>query len=234
MVGLRRSGAPVRADLDYAGLNVHVDQTVARLNELGLGRGDRAGIVLPNGPEMASAFVSIAAATTTAPLNPNYRRKEYDFYLEDLGAKALIVEAGSASEAVASARSLGIAVVELAVPDGARAGEFELSADAGSKLGSATEPGPAGPDDVALVLHTSGTTSPPEDRPPTPSERLCIRQEHPSDAAFNPGGSVPQRHALVSHPWAHGTGSVFALDRCRSHMHTGVQCTEVLLMAGPS
>ncbi len=155
-------GAPGRADLDYAGLNEHIDQTVTRLNELGLGRGDRAGIVLPNGPEMASAFVSIAAATTTAPLNPNYRRKEYDFYLEDLGAKALIVEAGSTSEAVPSARSLGIAVVELAVPNGARAGEFELSADAGSELGSATEPGPAGPDDVALVLHTSGTTSRPK------------------------------------------------------------------------
>jgi acyl-CoA synthetase (AMP-forming)/AMP-acid ligase II len=111
---------------------------------------------------MASAFVSFAAVATTAPLNPSYRRKEYDFYLEDLGAKALVVEAGSDSEAVESARSLGIAVLEMRVPEGARAGEFELLADAGSNLGSPDSPGPAEPNDIALVLHTSGTTSRPK------------------------------------------------------------------------
>ena len=155
-------GAPGRRDLDYAGLREHVDRTVASLNALGLGRGDRVAIVLPNGPEMASAFVSIAAGTTTAPLNPNYRRKEYDFYLEDLGARALVVEKGSDSEAVESARSQGIAVLELQVPEGSRAGEFELLADSGSNLGSPGSPGPAQPDDLALVLHTSGTTSRPK------------------------------------------------------------------------
>ena len=155
-------GAPGRAYLDYAGLAEHVDHTVASLNDLGLGRGDRAAIVLPNGPEMASAFVSLAAGTTTAPLNPGYRRKEYDFYLEDLGAKALIVESGSESDAIDAARSLGIAVLELVVPEGARAGEFELEADPDVALGPTATPGPAEPDDVALVLHTSGTTSRPK------------------------------------------------------------------------
>jgi len=140
----------------------HVDRIVTSLNGLGLGRGDRAAIVLPNGPEMASAFVSIACGTTTAPLNPGYRRKEYDFYLDDLGAKALIVEAGSESEAVDAARSLGIAVLTLHVPEGARAGEFVLEADPGVDLGPAASPGPAEPDDIALVLHTSGTTSRPK------------------------------------------------------------------------
>ena len=155
-------GAPGRTPLDYGALVEHVDRTVSSLNELGLGRGDRAGIVLPNGPEMASAFVSIACGTTTAPLNPGYRRKEYDFYLEDLGAKALIVEAGSESEAIDSARSLGIAVLKLHVPEGAHAGEFELEADAEIDLGPTASPGLAGPDEVALVLHTSGTTSRPK------------------------------------------------------------------------
>ena len=154
--------APGRAPLDYAGLRAQVGWTVERLNELGIGRGDRVAIVLPNGPEMASAFVSIAAGATTAPLNPNYRRKEYDFYLEDLGAKALVVEAGSESDSVGSARSHGIAVLELHVPEGARAGEFELAADPACPLGPVSAPGPAGADDVALVLHTSGTTSRPK------------------------------------------------------------------------
>jgi acyl-CoA synthetase (AMP-forming)/AMP-acid ligase II len=155
-------GAPGRTFLDYTGLTEHVDRTVTTLNALGLGRGDRVAIVLPNGPEMASAFVSIAAGTTTAPLNPGYRRKEYDFYLEDLGAKALVVERGSESEAIDSARSLGIAVLVLSVPDGAPAGQFELKADPDVPLERSAPAGSAGPDDVALVLHTSGTTSRPK------------------------------------------------------------------------
>ena len=155
-------GAPDRGYLDYAGFAEHVDHTVASLNGLGLGRGDRVAIVLPNGPEMASAFVSLAVGTTTAPLNPGYRRKEYDFYLEDLGAKALIVESGSESEAVESARNLGISVLELRVPEGARAGQFEIEADPEVELGPTASPGSAEPDDVALVLHTSGTTSRPK------------------------------------------------------------------------
>ena len=55
----------------------------------GIGRGDRVAIVLPNGPEMATAFVASPRAPTTAPLNPAYREDEFDFYLSDLGAKAL-------------------------------------------------------------------------------------------------------------------------------------------------
>jgi len=154
-------GAPGRTSLDYAGLRAHVDRTVARLNELGLGRGDRVAIVLPNGPEMASSFISLACGVTTAPLNPAYRRKEYDFYLEDLGAKALVVEEGSDSEAIDSARALGAMIVRLRVPEGAPAGIFELDPE-GEPSGAPDQPGPAEPDDVALVLHTSGTTSRPK------------------------------------------------------------------------
>ena len=83
--------APGRAPLAYGGLRALCRNTVARLNALGLGRGDRIAIVLPNGPEMASAFVSVAAAATTAPLNPAYRADELDFYLSDIGAKAILV-----------------------------------------------------------------------------------------------------------------------------------------------
>ena len=63
--------------------------------QLGVGRGDRVAIVLPNGPEMAAAFLSVAAAAAAAPLNPAYRQDEFEFYLGDLNAKALIVEAAA-------------------------------------------------------------------------------------------------------------------------------------------
>ena len=142
-------GAPGRPSLSYGGLREHVDRTVYALNAMGLGRGERVSIVLPNGPEMASAFVSIAAGATTAPLNPGYKRKEYDFYLGDLGAKALVVEEGSESEAIDSARSLGIGVVELRVPDGAPAGAFDLVAqDSPANSGSGAGKKPTRPTQV--------------------------------------------------------------------------------------
>ena len=95
--------APDRPDLTYDGLRNHVAATVSALNERGIGRGDRVAIVLPNGPEMASAFVSMAAGATTAPLNPAYRQTEFEFYLSDLRAKAVVLAEGDDSPARAAA-----------------------------------------------------------------------------------------------------------------------------------
>src|SRR3984885_3077623 len=145
--------------LTYAGLRALIERTCATLNDLGIGLGDRVAIVLPNGPEMAAAFLSVASAATSAPLNPAYKQEEFEFYLEDLKAKGLIVEAGSDSSALRAAEKLGVAVLTLIPERQVAAGAFELS---GSPLGAAIRAGPAKPDDVALILHTSGTTSRPK------------------------------------------------------------------------
>ena len=71
---------------------------------MGIGRNDRVAIVLPNGPEMAAAFIAIACGATTAPLNPAYRAEEFDFYLSDLNAKALVILDGMESPARALPR----------------------------------------------------------------------------------------------------------------------------------
>ena len=118
--------APGRAPLDYRGLRALVAATTASLNAAGIGRNDRVAIVLPNGPEMATCFLACACAATSAPLNPAYRADEFEFYLDDLQAKALIVEHGSTSPAVEAARKLGVQVIELSVADGAPAGQFSL------------------------------------------------------------------------------------------------------------
>ena len=151
-------GAPGRPPLRYAELRAHVTRVVARLNGLGIGRNDAVAIVLPNGPEMASAFVSIGAAATTAPLNPAYRRDEFRFYLEDLDSKLLIVEHGSTSPAIEVAKDLGIEVATLRFDASQPAGLFELDGTPRTPRGD----GFANQDDVALVLHTSGTTSRPK------------------------------------------------------------------------
>ena len=151
-----------RPGLSYAGLRDLTAQTASTLNALGIGRNDRVAIVLPNGPEMAAAFVTVAACATTAPLNPLYTQDEYDFYLSDLKARALIVLDGSDSPAVAAAGARDIPVLRLTFDLDEPAGTFTLDAGDFAGTGGECHVGMAWPDDVALVLHTSGTTSRPK------------------------------------------------------------------------
>ncbi len=152
--------APSRPPLSFGGLRALVAGTVARLNALGVGRNDRVAIVLPNGPEMASCYIACASGVASAPLNPAYRADEFEFYLSDLNAKALIVERGSASPAVEVAKKLKVRVLELVSDAALPAGQFTLEGEA---VGPATANGGfAQPEDVSMVLHTSGTTSRPK------------------------------------------------------------------------
>ncbi|MBT5032319.1 MAG: AMP-binding protein [Proteobacteria bacterium] len=156
--------APGRKALSYDGLRTQVANTVQRLAELGVGRNDTVAIVLPNGPEMASAFISIGAAATTAPLNPTYGAEEFTFYLSDLKPKLLVVADNGAdntdSPVVACAEEQGINIARLSFQDTDPAGKFELSGDVSSDASTEVEYAQA--DDIGLVLHTSGTTSRPK------------------------------------------------------------------------
>jgi oxalate---CoA ligase len=177
-----------RAPLTYGALQAQVANTITALNALGIGRGDRVGIVLPNGPDMATAFVAVGAGATACPLNPAYRADEFEFYLSDLNAKALIVEKGSTSPAVEIAKKLGVNVIEL-TPQSA-AGAFTLSAE--KTCGAVSMPGAAQADDIVLVLHTSGTTSRPK-IVPLAQKNVCASASHisqtlglrPSDSGLN-------------------------------------------------
>ena len=91
--------APESTPLTWGALRELASRTIDALNAMGIGRGDRVAIVLRNSPEMATAFLSLAAGVATAPLNPGYREDEFDFYLGDLQPKALVVEAGVDSPA---------------------------------------------------------------------------------------------------------------------------------------
>ncbi len=164
--------APGRPTLTHGALRALAHRTVETLNGIGIGRGDRVAIVLPNGPEMAAAFLCIAAGACTAPLNPAYKEEEFAFYLEDLKAKALVVQEGVETPARAAAQKLGIPVLEL-LP-GAAAGEFSL---VGGRAHPAARPGMGEADDAALVLHTSGTTARPK-IVPLSQRNICASAAH--------------------------------------------------------
>ncbi|HTJ21205.1 MAG TPA: acyl--CoA ligase [Gemmatimonadaceae bacterium] len=152
--------APGGTPLSYRGLRALVADIAASLASHGIGPNDRVGIVLDNGPEMAAAFLGIGSAATAAPLNPSYRAEELEFYLTDLRAKLLVVAAGKETPAIGVAQKLNIPIARLVAHPERGAGTFELQYEGG---GGASQPVRAAtPDDIALVLHTSGTTSRPK------------------------------------------------------------------------
>ena len=147
--------APNRLALSYNGLRNHCDQIGKQLASQGLSNSDRVAIVLPNGPEMASAFLAVASYMSAAPLNPSYKQSEYAFYLEDLKPSLVIVEENGTNPVRNAAADLSIPVVEAKVKYGSPAGAFEL-------FQSEADIQPSNLDHEALVLHTSGTTSRPK------------------------------------------------------------------------
>ncbi|HEV8613435.1 MAG TPA: AMP-binding protein, partial [Gemmatimonadales bacterium] len=154
--------APGSVPLTYSGLRALVSHTIETLGQRGVGSGDRVAIVLDNGPEMAAAFLSIGSAATSAPLNPGYRAEEFEFYLTDLRAKLLLTGHDKDSPAVTVAGRLGIPVARLVPHPERGAGSFELEFAGATLPPRLAAPRAATPDDIALVLHTSGTTSRPK------------------------------------------------------------------------
>ena len=161
--------APGRSHLTFGQLLEQVEDTVKVLRSFGLNRNDRVAIVLPNGPEMAVAFLAVAAGATCAPLNPSYRANEFDFYLSDLNAKALIVHSELDSPAREVSKKHNIPIIELTSIKDKEAGTFALI---GNSEATNSNDGLANPDDTALVLHTSGTTSRPKIVPLT-QRNIC-------------------------------------------------------------
>ena len=153
---LRVPGGPT---VTYDALRRQVDRLSADLRALGVQRGDRVAMVLPNSLEALVAFLAVSNVATAAPLNPAYKEDEFRFYMDDTGARALVLptDGGEAADAAAPDSVLRITV---AADDH---GEVAFAPAA-----SADGPTPApDPDDVALVLHTSGTTSRPKRVPLT-------------------------------------------------------------------
>jgi len=158
----------------YSQLRTQVDALMARLNQLGLGRGDRIAIALPNGLEMITSFLAAASVGTAAPLNPAYRLDEFKFYLEDTGARALIVPPRDSEEARQAAGERTFIIEADLDSDGLV--QFASAGDAGApraREGSDS-------DDIALVLHTSGTTSRPK-RVPLSHTNLMVSARNVAD-----------------------------------------------------
>jgi acyl-CoA synthetase (AMP-forming)/AMP-acid ligase II len=167
--------APGRSPLHFGELRSRITTLAVAFNAAGIQRNSRVALVLPNGPDMATAFLAVAYCATCVPLNPGYTAEQFEFFLDDLRARTLIVPAGSNSPARAVARRLGIQIIEISSEPNAPAGLFTLYGANG--LTAQREPGLASADDIALVLYTSGTTAVPKQVPLTHAN-LCASAYH--------------------------------------------------------
>jgi acyl-CoA synthetase (AMP-forming)/AMP-acid ligase II len=146
--------------VSHAELARAVFQLASVLTGLGVAHGDRVAIVLPNGPEFVELILAVTAlGAVAAPLNPRYTGAEYAFYLDDLMPSLLLVQAGQGVDARRAAGERTVVDVALQPPGPPRLSVPRAGAPAPRSftLGS--------PEDMAMLLHTSGTTRRPKQVP---------------------------------------------------------------------
>lgn len=161
--------SPGRPSLDYASLYRQVEYCSGQFEGMGLTQQSRIAVVLPNGPEMAACCLSVAACAVCAPLYPDYKKREFLFYLDDLRADAVVLFEGAEGFAREAAQELGLQIIDILVDAHSPAGTFRFTRESPTFN---SLPSSVSPSNIGLVLHTSGTTSKPKIVPLT-HENLC-------------------------------------------------------------
>jgi acyl-CoA synthetase (AMP-forming)/AMP-acid ligase II len=188
--------SPDGPTLTYDDLRKQVAKLMDQLRGFGIRRTDRVAIVLPNGVEVITAFLAVSGVCTAAPLNAAYKPDEFEFYLDDTSARAVITGPGANQEAVDAAPA-GAMHITVAMDKNGNVDFDGPPSDAFSSEGDAS------PHDIALVLHTSGTTSRPK-RVPLTHDNLTTSLRNVA-ATYNLG---PEDVALCIMPLFHVHGLV--------------------------
>ncbi len=123
------------------------------LRACGVQPGDRVAVQIAKSPEA----LAIYAATTTIgavflPLNPGYTATELDYFITNATPRVLLCDPASANDLGPIAVQNGAALLTLT---GTGQGSF---ADLMATQPHSITPTPRGPDDLAAILYTSGTT----------------------------------------------------------------------------
>ncbi|RAL05788.1 acyl--CoA ligase [Aspergillus ibericus CBS 121593] len=160
---------PTPLSISYQQLHRHIADFQAKLARLGVAHGAAVSLALVNSYEFIVAFLAASwQRAIAAPLNPAYKQEEFEFYIDDLSSTLVLIPKGSYIKdgpAVRAGRKYQAAIAECYW----NGSEIVLDVKEHGKLagngGVAIQE--AQPDDVALVLHTSGTTGRPKAVPLT-------------------------------------------------------------------
>jgi acyl-CoA synthetase (AMP-forming)/AMP-acid ligase II len=148
--------------LTYAQVADGIETLAGRLAAAGIRRGDRVALTLPNGPGFVQLLLAITLlGAAAAPLNPAYTESEFTFFLTDIAPRLFLIPDSRPAAAASAAAATGTTVLTVGA-DGDGPPDLLV---AGEPVRAAMSFERGGPDDVAVVLHTSGTTSRPKQVP---------------------------------------------------------------------
>jgi oxalate---CoA ligase len=185
--------------VSYRALAEQAEQLAGQFRAAGLQPGDCVSLVMPNGLEILVLFLALTRARlVAAPLNPAYKSDELAFFMQDADTRAVIAPRENTAVAETAAK-LGIPLWSPTI-DARGAVILEALAKAQGAGADAPHPG-----DIALFLHTSGTTSRPKGVPLTHANLLCsilnIARHY---------GLTPEDRSLVVMPLFHVHGLIGA------------------------
>ncbi|MCB0909379.1 MAG: long-chain-fatty-acid--CoA ligase [Nocardioidaceae bacterium] len=189
-----------------------VRRAAGALQSLGVGRGDVVAFLDKNHP--ATVEISLAAASlgaANAIVNWRLAGDEVDYTINDSGAKVVFV--GTELKPVIDGlldRLPGVEHIVEVTPDGAEGDAYEALLAAASPL---SRPDDVDPDDVCLVLYSSGTTGRPKGVMLTHHNMVRHTLNAHDGWAFEPGDK-----SMVSMPLFHVGGSSYILFS----LHDGV------------
>jgi acyl-CoA synthetase (AMP-forming)/AMP-acid ligase II len=195
--------------ISFAALTGQIESLAGTLRGARVQPGQAVAIILPNGLEYLATFLAVTRARLiAAPLNSNYKADEFRFYFEDSEAKLVVAPPGD-HPVRDVAKALGLTIVT-AARDSSGQVRLEGLGEAG---GADLEP--PQPADIALFLHTSGTTSRPKGVPLSHANLMASIQNIANHYRFTPEDTglvvMPQFHvhgligATLAPLWAGGT-----------------------------
>lgn len=127
------------------------DRIAAAFALAGLAKGDRVAVQLEKSPAAVAVYAAcVQRGLVFLPLNPAYTPPEVTYFLTDSGARLLICDAVNAAQMAPVVAPTPATLIALH-PDGT----MDLAPDT---MPAQAEVVSCGPDDLAAILYTSGTT----------------------------------------------------------------------------
>ena len=139
--------------MTFAELHSQAQDLAGLMRQEGIGPGDRVALMAPNILAFpVILFATLQLGAVVVPMNPLFKRREIEYYLEDSGARLLW--AVPSPDAEESARAQGVPLRTL--------GEDGLAPHLAESPGPVTAAAPRELEDDAVILYTSGTTGRPK------------------------------------------------------------------------
>lgn len=151
-----------RSSYTFRDLDRRSNQLATAFENVGIDRGDRVGVVVPQKP--ANPLTHLACwklGAISLPLSVLFGEDGLRYRLDDSGAKAVVVD-GSVRETVDAIRGECSALEHVIEVDGPAAGDAIAFDDFGTDASTQREIADTDVDTPATIMYTSGSTGPPK------------------------------------------------------------------------